>query len=199
MSLDSAYDNDYKYLVDLLAVLYPVLVIYSIFDQDHAETTRNEKRTLLIKSFILITALIVYLKNWADPIFYIWSLFIITVELFNSIGKYDSIDRESFPITEILSPIGVCAVFFVVYKYVTNKNFIGSVIAALVTYLIINVITSFDENKSKYSECTFYSILLNDGDFCDDYIKNLIFIINSFVRVLLILLIFSFSYAVYKK
>ena len=73
--IDSAYDNDYKYLVDLLAVLYPVLVIYSIFDQDHAETTRNEKRTLLIKSFILITALIVYLKNWADPIFYIWSLF----------------------------------------------------------------------------------------------------------------------------
>lgn len=199
MSLDSAYDNDYKYLVDILAVLYPVLVIYSIFDQDYAETTRNEKRTLLIKSFILITALIVYLKNWADPIFYIWSLFIITVELFNSIGKYDSIDRESFPITEILSPIGVCAVFFVVYKYVTNKNLIGSVIAALVTYLIINVITSFDENKSKYSECTFYSILLNDGDFCDDYIKNLIFIINSFVRVLLILLIFSFSYAVYKK
>tara|TARA_Y100000389_G_C17467748_1_gene527251 strand:- start:4797 stop:5396 length:600 start_codon:yes stop_codon:yes gene_type:complete len=199
MSLDSAYDNDYKYLVDILAVLYPVLVIYSIFDQDYAETTRNEKRTLLIKSFILITALIVYLNNWGAPIFYIWSLFIITVELFNSIGKYDSIDRESFPITEILSPIGVCAVFFVVYKYVTNKNFIGSVIAALVTYLIINVITSFDENKSKYSECTFYSILLNHGDFCDDYIKNLIFIINSFVRVLLILLIFSFSYAVYKK
>lgn len=193
-----------KYQVNVLLLLYIIITTYSIFDQTNQNNKRNQKRSLLIKLFIPITAYLFHIiekkinYGKALPIeFYAITFIIMFIEYIVSIFDQDSnLMTGKLEFYEIIYPVAVFSTYFFT-KLITNNSYIH-ISVVIVTYLITNILMSLlYKNNYSYSECTFYSILLNDNEFCDEYILKIIYLINLVYTLMLVSLLLFVIYIIF--